>query len=67
MVEIFYETLKGLEGEIYDRLKPGMLMDLSVIHEVEFDRANICYCRKQDFKMFPRVIIIDITITSRVK
>jgi hypothetical protein len=46
--------MKGLGGEIYDRLKPGMLMDLSVIHEVEFDRANICYCRKQDFKKFPK-------------
>ena len=54
MVENFYETLKGLETRIYDRLKPGMLMDLTAREEEEFDRANICYCCNQEFKKFPK-------------
>jgi hypothetical protein len=55
VVQNFYDTLKGLEGVIYDRLKPGALMNLSHKEEEEFEKTNICYCCKQNFKKFPKV------------
>ena len=48
-VEDFYQTLYGLQDDIYDAVTPCTEMDLSEKEQAEFEKAVKCYVCAEKF------------------
>ena len=48
-VKDFYQTLNGLQDDIYDAVTPYKEMDLSEIEQAEFEKAEKCYVCTEKF------------------
>ena len=50
-VRDFYQTLNGLQDDIYDAVTPCVEMDLSEDEQIEFEKAMKCYVCEEKFSL----------------